>query len=151
MTITQAQPDAMPIIKLRFDEVICIETPGALSPSTVITSGAAFWLRTDIGAEGGFWPIFNLFTWDIRHFAEDIVNGGPAIALPPLLGVAGAFPPPPGIWSIVAGPLATGAAGVLPQGTYRILTNVRLNAAMPPPLRSLIGGSNDGLLVEVIP
>jgi hypothetical protein len=145
MAITQAQPDAMPILKLRLDEVVPVETPGSLSPSTVVSGGGAFWLRTEIGAEGMLWPIFNLMTWDVEHLAEDIVAGGPAVALAPLVGLVGAFPAPPGIWSITAGPY------VLPASTYRIFTKIRLNAAMPPLLRAQIGGGADGILLEVIP
>jgi hypothetical protein len=153
--MAQAQPDAMPICKLRFDEVVCIETPGALSPSTVIRSGQNFWLRTDIGGEGPFGPpVFNLLHWDVFHFAEDIVHGG-SVALPGVVtvdrNVLGAFPPEPGIWSIVSGPYTTGPGNQLPDGSYRILTSLRLEANENPILRSRIGGSHQLLIVEVIP
>jgi hypothetical protein len=142
----QAQPDAMPILKLRFDEVVVVETPGSLSPSNVVSAGGQFWLRIEIGAEGMLWPVFNLMNWNIQHFATDLTAGGAAAPLPgaPVV-LGGAFPFPPGVWSILTGPFA------LPQGNYRILTRIRLDPAMPMPLRTQIGGSSDDLLLEVIP
>jgi hypothetical protein len=150
----QAQPDLMPVIKLRMDDVECVETPGSLDPSTIVTSGGNFWLVTDIGAEGMFWPIFNMLTYEVHHTAERIDSAGAPVVLPGGPPFLGAFPAAPGIMrhqspAITTGPPAS--APDLAEGTYRIFTTVRLVAPSPAGLFSLIGGFFQGPVIQVIP
>jgi hypothetical protein len=147
----QSQPDLMPVIKLRMDDVECVEQPGSLDPSNIVTSGNTFWLRTDIGGEGMFMPFLSMLTYEVHHTAERIDAAGPPILLPTGGSFIPNLPAPPGIFRHTSPPITTGAAATLPDGTYRIFTSLRLVAPSPPALFSLIGGFYQGPILQVIP
>ena len=152
-----AQPDALPLIKMKMGEVQVVEGPGAtLTPSNIISDGGTFWLRTEISAEGFIGPpILNLLTaasqLEVQHHLEDIQGGGPAVNLPAApQAIVGAFPAPPGSIVVSVGPFAAGTApgADVGLGSWRVLTHIHCTN---PGLANFFGGFSEGPVVEVLP
>ncbi len=147
----QAQPDAMPFLRFRLDAVVCVE-PAGLGPSSVITAGNTFTLRTELGFDGLFVALLGGDTFNVFHHVQNVETGATSVL--PLAG--GTFTvPPPGAAAhiaVVCGPYTTGAGGNLPipagfaAGTYRILTHVHaVSGAIAP----IVAAFHDGLIVMV--
>ncbi len=144
-----AQPDAMPLVKMRLDGVECIEPAFSLSPSNIVPVGSSFQLRTDLGFEGVL-PGANLLGATIRveHHLQRIEDGTVS-ALPLTAADTFNIPPEPATMSVLSGPYATGAvAPALTPGTYRVVTHI--HAIAPPGAGRVINAFHDGLIIEVV-
>jgi len=150
----QAQPDAMPLLRFRLDAVVCVE-PAGLGPSSVITAGNTFTLRTELGFDGLFVGLLAGQQFVVRHHVQRIEDG-----LVKTLPLAGGQFTVPGTGAahipVIAGPYTTGPNGSgadleippPPQagGTYRVTTHVHaLNVAVRP----IVAAFHDGPIVMV--
>ena len=146
----QAQPDAMPLLRMRLDDVVVLE-PG-LGSSSVVTAGTPVSIRLDVGFDGMLAGLVSGQELNVFHHIQNVetgtnttINGGSFIV-----------PPPAASSHIVhtSGPYATGGgtdfeipAG-FDSGTYRILTHIHPDNAS---VASIISAFHDGLVVQVIP
>jgi len=144
----QAQPDAMPFLKFRLDDCVCLE-PG-LSPASVVSAGTSFQLRLDLGFDGILAPLLNGKTFDVFHHIENIeigtritVPGGSIVVTPANLGHM----------TVTSPPITTGPGNILvipagfDAGTFRVLSHVH---AADPAIRSIVSAFHDGLVIEVV-
>jgi len=147
----QAQPDVMPFLKMRLDDVVVLE--GGLSPSTVITAPATLTLRLDVGFEGMLAGLLTGQPFSVVHHIERIEDGN-RINLP---GGNFVVPAPPASSHILvnSGVITTGASGsganleIAPgfaSGTFRVLTHVH---ADNPAVRPIVAAFHDGLVIQV--
>ncbi len=150
-----AQPDAMPFLKFRLDDVTAIESlagPVPLGPSTIIPSGNTFFLRTDLGMEGVLAPVIP-GGYEVFHHIQNIETGAVA-TLPPTAGdtFAGVLPESA---SLLSGPYTAGVAPlVIPPGfdtgTYRITSHVHPVAPFPASAGTVINAFHDGLIIQIV-
>ncbi len=151
---SQAQPQAMPFLNFRLDAVVCLE-PAGLGPSTVITAGDSFTLRTELGFDGLFVPLLVGDTFNVFHHVQRVEDGAAFVL--PLAGATFAVPAPPASAHIAvpSGPYSTGSAGSganleipagFAAGTYRVLTHVHAVAAGIAPI---VAAFHDGLIIMV--
>ena len=153
MAPAAAQPDVMPLLKFRMDNVVCIEQPASLSPSTIIRVGNQFWLRTDIGMEG-FLAIALNGGYRVYHHVENIEAGArgllPATPTDTFSGVL------PVNQSLLSGPYNAAAAPLgipagFDSGTYRVTTHIHTRPPFPPGAATVFSAVNDGLIIQIIP
>jgi len=148
----QAQPDVMPLLKMRLDDVVVLES--GIGPSTVITNGTPLQLRLDIGFDGTFAGLLTGQAFSVFHHIECVEDGVRST----LAGGTFVVPAPPGSAHIlVTSPLyTTGAAGsganfAIPAGfsagTFRILSHVHANNLA---VRPIAGAFHDNLVIQVI-
>ena len=66
----QAQPDVMPFLRFRLDDVVVLEN--GLSPSTVIEQGTPFTLRLDLGFDGTLAPLLTGQAFSVFHHITNL-------------------------------------------------------------------------------
>jgi len=145
----QAQPDAMPFLKMRLDGIVCLE-PTGLSPSTVISAGNDVTLRAELGFDGLFAPLLIGQTFRVVYHPqriEDNVNV-PVLASPITAITAANL----AHLTVSAGPFTTVPGGNLPvapgfaSGTYRIVAHVHFTN---PAIDTIVTAFYDGLMLMV--
>lgn len=145
----QAQPDMMPALRFRFDNIVILE-PG-LSPSSVVPAGTPVTLRMDLGFDGLLAPLLDGDSFSVFNHIQNIETGANT-TLPGGGFVVPAGPAKAHI-TVSSGPYTTGGPGsdfAIPagftSGTFRILTHVHANA---PGITPIVAAFNDGLVLMV--
>ena len=140
-TAGQAQPDVMPFLRFRLDDVVVLEN--GLSPSAVIEEGTPFTLRVDVGFDGLLAPLVTGQAFSVFHHITNIETNATQTE------AGGAFvPTAANLTHITAqsGPISLAIPAGFEAGTFRILTHVHAdNAAVRP----IVAAFHDGLVVMI--
>jgi hypothetical protein len=115
-----AQPDAMPFLKFRLDDVEVKETDG-WAPSTILNDGKDFQFTVKLGVEGNLAALLIGDKYKIEHHCQQLDGPGQET----LDGGNFTVPDPPDPVEESSGPYTAGAD--LPVGTWVITTLVGFN------------------------
>lgn len=140
----QAQPDLMPLLRFRFDGVVCLEA--GLGPATVIRTGTPFTLRQDLGFEGQLAGLVTGQAFSVFHHIEEVQTGtrqhvaGGNFVVP--------APPASNHITVTSPPISLPIPAGFASGTYRILTHVHANN---PAVAPIVAAFHDGLMLMITP
>ncbi|HXV43618.1 MAG TPA: hypothetical protein VEC96_11195 [Anaerolineae bacterium] len=150
-----AQPDQLPEHKFRMDGVTVFDFPVPQSgPTTIITAGDSFTLRTEVGFDGNLDGMLAGQTFSVFHHVQNIETAATSI-------LAGGGFAVPAVASdrahitVVSGPFNTSDTGgggqleipaTFDAGTFRITTHVHADAA---PVKPLVAALFDGTILMV--
>jgi len=146
-----AQPDFLPALKFRLDNIEVLET-GGFGPSSIVTAPNPFTLRMDLGFDGPLTLLLFGLVLTAEHHAQHIESGavfalpvaGGIVVIPPALAPASHLTISSGPYATVVGVAAPGVP--LGTGTYRITTHIH----PPPPIAGIVSAFYDGLIVQVV-
>ncbi len=147
----QGQPDLLPFLKFRLDDVIVLEN--GISPSTIVTAPTTLQLRLDVGFDGQFAALLHNQRFSVFHHLERVEDGFRKT----LPGGSFVVPVPGGASHITitsnnysTGGPGSGADFEIPagfdSGTFRILTHVH---ADDPNIRQIVSAFHDGLILQI--
>jgi len=132
----QAQPDVMPFLRMRMDNVVILE-PG-LSPTSIVSSGTDVQLRVEVGFDGILAPLLVGQTFNVFHHVTNIESGATSVLNGGSFVVTGANLSHAAVNSSLYS--TSGAAADFPTpagsaaGTFRILTHVHAASAAVEPI-----------------
>lgn len=147
----QAQPDAMPLLRMRMDDVVVLE-PG-LGSTSIVEVGTPVSIRLDCGFDGMLAGLVSGQTMNVFHHVQNVETGANST-----LNGGNFIVPSPATASHIthtSGPYTTGGPGSdfeipggFASGTFRILTHIHPDSAS---VASVISAFHDGLVIQVIP
>jgi hypothetical protein len=146
-----AQPDFLPALRFRFDDIQVLEA-GAIpfGPNNIVTAPNPFTIRMDVGFDGPLTLLLFGLSLTAEHHVQLIETGavfvlpGGSVTIPAALAVASHLTITSGPFATVVGPAAPGVP--LGTGTYRITTHIH----PPAPIAGIVAAFQDGLIVEVV-
>lgn len=150
-----AQPDQLPAHKFRMDGVTVFDFPVPQSgPTTIITAGDSFTLRTEVGFDGNLDGMLFGQAFSVVHHVQNIENGATSVLAGGNFVVPAAAAARAHI-TVVSGPFTTSDTGdggdleipaTFDAGTFRVTTHVHADAA---PIKPLVAALFDGTILMV--